>query len=211
LTEENTAVGFYLTGHPLDDYMAPLKRIGVMTLADVAAQAERGPLVTKIAGTILKRQNRKSARGDRFAYVQVSDPTALNEAIVFSDALENAGDHLEPGTNVVLDVTATMETNQLRIQARSASPVDTVTADAGALGLRVFVENIDALTSVAALLERIGRNTESRTYGDIQLRLRLQEESLGEVDIALGDRFRINPGIKGALKSISGVAHVESV
>mgnify|MGYP006204318695 CR=1 FL=1 len=32
LDEEIYAVGFFLSGHPLDDYMAPLKRKGVMTL-----------------------------------------------------------------------------------------------------------------------------------------------------------------------------------
>jgi DNA polymerase-3 subunit alpha len=88
LAEEHTAIGFYLSGHPLDDYMAPLKRKGVMTLAEVTEAAERGPLVAKIAGAVSGRQERKSARGNRFAFVQLSDPTGLYEVTVFSDTLE---------------------------------------------------------------------------------------------------------------------------
>ena len=210
LAEEQVAVGFYLTGHPLDDYMASLKRNGVMTLTDVIAQAEHAPLVAKVAGTVIKRQERKSARGDRFAYVQISDPTGSHEVTVFSDALEDADDHLEPGNNVVLTIMAIMEDSQLRLRVRSASPIDEITAGAGALGLRIFIENAEAVTSTAALLERIAKESRSRTYGEIQLRLRSQDLP-GEVGIALGDRFLINPQIKGALKSINGVAQVEDI
>ncbi len=210
LAEEHTAIGFYLTGHPLDDYMTLLRRKGVMTLADVATQAERAPLVTKIAGTVLRRQERKSARGDRFAYVQISDPTGLNEVTVFSDALEEAGGHLEPGSNVVMNVIATMENNQLGLRARSASPIDAVTAGTDALGLRIFIENAEAVTSIATLLERAAQNAKLRTYGEVQLCLRSQDLP-GEVDVSLGERFQINPQIKSALKSIAGVVQVDDM
>ncbi|MCB2132648.1 MAG: DNA polymerase III subunit alpha, partial [Rhodobacteraceae bacterium] len=63
LAEEHLAVGFYLSGHPLDDYMPALKRKNVMTLAEVTAAAERAPLIAKMAGTVSNRQERKSARG----------------------------------------------------------------------------------------------------------------------------------------------------
>ena len=210
LAEEHSAIGFYLSGHPLDEYMALLKRKDVMTLTDVAKHAEYAPLAAKIAGTVLKRQERKTAKGDRFAYVQISDPTGLQEVTVFSDALEAAGDHLEPGKNVVLTVTASMEVNQLRLRVRSASPADQVIAAAGAPGLRIFVENAEAVSSTAALLRRATQEARSRTYGEVQLRLRSLDLP-GEMDIALGSQFQINPQIKGALKSISGVVQVEDI
>ncbi|MEM6897719.1 MAG: DNA polymerase III subunit alpha, partial [Pseudomonadota bacterium] len=100
LGEEFTAVGFYLSGHPLDDYMAPLKRTGVMTLDDITAKAEGSPLVGKMAGTVTGRQERKSARGNRFAFVQLSDPTGAYEVTMFSDTLETAREHLESGAKV---------------------------------------------------------------------------------------------------------------
>jgi len=43
LSEEFKAVGFYLSGHPLDDYMAALKRTEkVLTLDEVTAKAANG-------------------------------------------------------------------------------------------------------------------------------------------------------------------------
>jgi len=208
LAEEHTAIGFYLTGHPLDDYVAPLRRQGVTTLADLAARAGHAPLVAKVGGTVLRKQERKSAKGDRFAYVQISDTTGLHEVTVFSDVFAAVGEHLEPGNNVVMTVTANMEGNQLRLRGRSVHPVSVVIADAGPPGLRIFVENVEAVTSTAALLERADEKTGSGTYGEIQLCLR-SPDLPGELEIALGDRFRIDPRVKGALKSLSGVLQVE--
>ena len=124
LAEEHKAIGFYLSGHPLDDYVSPLKRKGVMTLADVTAAAERGPLVAKIAGSVAGKQERKSARGNRFAFVQLSDPTGLYEVTIFSDTLEATRDELEIGANVVLSVEATVESDQLKLLARAVLPID---------------------------------------------------------------------------------------
>ncbi|MDJ0627791.1 MAG: DNA polymerase III subunit alpha [Rhodobacter sp.] len=210
LAEEHIAIGFYLSGHPLDDYMGPLKRKGVNTLAEVTAQAERAPLVAKIAGAVAGRQERKSARGNRFAFVQLSDPTGLYEVTIFADTLETAREHLDPGQNVVLSVEATMEADQLKLLARSVSPIDTVAADAGSMGLRVFVDEPAAVQSVAALLERATAEAKSRARGPVQLCL-MAPDLPGEVEIALGDRFHVNPQIKGALKSLGGVVTVEDV
>ncbi len=208
LAEEHKAIGFYLSGHPLDDYMGPLKRQGVMTLAEVAAKAERGPLVAKLAGAVAGRQERKSARGNRFAFVQLSDPSGLYEVTVFSDTLEAAREHLETGNNVVLTVEATMESDQLKLLARGAQPVDAVAAGAGGMGLKVFVDEAAAVAAVAALLEKATAEAKTRARGPVQLCL-MAPDLPGEVEIALGDQFHINPQIKGALKSLGGVVTVE--
>ena len=210
LAEEHKAIGFYLSGHPLDDYMGPLKRKGVLTLADITAQAERAPMVAKIAGSISGRQERKSARGNRFAFVQLSDPTGLFEVTIFSDTLEAAREHLETGTNVVLGVEATMEADQLKLLARSVSPIDAVTAGADSMGVRVFVDTTDAVASVAALLDRVTKEAKGRARGPVQLCL-MGADLPGEVEIALGARFHVNPQIKGALKSLWGVVTVEDL
>ncbi len=210
LSEEHLGVGFYLSGHPLDDYMAPLKRKDVMTLAEIETRAARGPFVAKIAGAVSGRQERKSARGNRFAFVQLSDPSGLYEVTVFSDTLETAREHLEPGRNVVLSVEATMEAEQLKLLARSAMPVDDVVADAGQSGLRVFLDVEDAVTAVAALLDRVQNEKSRRGRGPVELCLTAPDLP-GEVEIALPGEWPVNPEIKSALKSLPGVITVEEV
>ncbi|MGB5558704.1 MAG: DNA polymerase III subunit alpha, partial [Paracoccaceae bacterium] len=210
LAEEHKAIGFYLSGHPLDDYMAPLKRKGIMTLAEVAAQAERGGHVAKMAGAISGRQERKSARGNRFAFVQLSDPTGLYEVTVFSDTLEAARDYLETGTNVVLTVEATMESEQLKLLARSFAPIDTVAAGAAGMGLKVFVDEEAAVFSVKSLLERMTDRKAARGRGP--LTFCVSDRATGaEYDITPTMEFPLNPQIKGAIKSLGGVITVEDM
>ncbi len=210
LSEEFKAVGFYLSGHPLDDYMGPLKRKGVMTLDEVHARAERGPLVAKLAGVVAGRQERKSARGNRFAFAQLSDTTGAYEVTIFSDTLEKCRDHLETGAKVVVGVEATMESDQLKLLARSVAPIDMAVADVGGIGLRIFVDQPGAIAAVASVLDGAAHAAKAAGRGPIQFCL--MDASLpGEVEVDLGQEFPVTPQIKGAIKSLSGVLEVEEI
>ncbi|MEM7295379.1 MAG: OB-fold nucleic acid binding domain-containing protein, partial [Pseudomonadota bacterium] len=208
LSEEFQAVGFYLSGHPLDDYAGPLKRKGVLTLDALAAKAERSPLVAKLAGTVTGMQQRKSARGNRFAFVQLSDPTGSYEITVFSDVLEAARDHLETGAHVVAQVEATREADQLKLLCRGVQPIDTTIADATGASLKIFVDAVAAVPSVASVLEGARETTKRSPKGQIVFCL-LDDSLPGEVEIELGRNFPVTPQIKGALKSLQGVVEVE--
>ncbi|MCW1951554.1 MAG: DNA polymerase III subunit alpha [Octadecabacter sp.] len=209
LAEEFKAVGFYLSGHPLGDYLAPLKRKGVLTLDEVTAKAERGAHVAKMAGTVAGRQERKSARGNRFAFVQLSDPTGQYEVTMFSDTLEASRDFLETGAQVVLSVEATMESEQLKLLGRSVSPIDLAVADAGSTGLRVFLGDIAAIPTVDEILQNAIRDKVKGGRGPITFTI--DDAELGEIDVELGAEFPVNPQIKGALRSLSGVIEVQEI
>jgi len=210
LAEEFKAIGFYLSGHPLDDYLAPLKRKQVLTLDEVTAKADRSPCIAKMAGTVAGRQERKSARGNRFAFVQLSDPTGSYEVTMFSDTLETAREHLETGSQVVITVEATMEADQLKLLGRSVAPIDTVVADAGQTGLRIFVEEEQAVQHVATILNKALQDGTRGGRGPIYINL-MALDMPGEVEIDCGAEFPVTPQIKGALRSLDGVIEVEEV
>ncbi|KUP95085.1 DNA polymerase III subunit alpha [Tritonibacter horizontis] len=210
LNEEFKAVGFYLTGHPLDDYMPALKRKDVMTLDEVMTKAERGPFMAKMAGVVAGRQERKSARGNRFAFAQLSDTTGAYEVTIFSDVLEKSRDYLETGSKVVITAEATMESDQLKLLMRSAGPVDSAIADAGRSSLRVYLDSASAVATVATVLEDAKKVARNASPGEIYVYL--QDPALpGDVEMDLGQMFPINPQIKGALKSLDGVMDVEEI
>ncbi len=208
LAEEHKAIGFYLSGHPLDDYMAPLKRKGVMTLAEVTAAAERGPLIAKLAGAVSGKQERKSAKGNRFAFAQLSDPSGLYEITIFSDVLEAGRDFLETGANIVISVEATMEAEQLKLLARSIAPIDTVAADAGGMGLKVFVDQEKAIFSVKSLLDKMA--TGKLAKGPLSFCV-CENDTGQETTISTGLEYPLTPQIKGAIKSLGGVVMVEDI
>ena len=205
LGNEHQAVGFYLSGHPLDDYMTALKRKDVKTVAEMTLLAERGPLVAKLAGSVSSRQERKSAKGNRFAFVQLSDPTGLYEVTVFSDTLEQCRDHLEPGRNVVLTVEANLEGDSLKLLCRGATPIDAVAADAGSADLRIHLNRPEAIPSLAALLATVQGRVKA------QITLCIPEEDGREIDLLLPQSYPVTPQIKGAIKAMQGVVMVEEV
>ena len=210
LTEEFKAVGFYLSGHPLDDYMTVLKRKDVKTLDEVRTLAERSPLIVKMAGVVAGRQERKSARGNRFAFVQLSDTTGGYEATLFSETLEKSREYLETGQKVVITAEANMESDQLKILARSVQPIDGVVADAGAVGLRIFVNTPEVIASVATVLENAVKSVKSGGRGPVHFCL-MAPDLPGEVELETGREFPVTPQIKGAIKSLGGVVDVEEM
>jgi DNA polymerase-3 subunit alpha len=209
LAEEFKAVGFYLSGHPLDDHMAILKRQGVMSFDEVCLRVQDGPFVAKIAGSVSARQERKSARGNRFAFVGLSDPTGQFEVTLFSEALEAGRPHLEPGMRVVIQVEVTAEGEQVRLTGRAVSPVDEAVLNAAA-GLRVFIEREEALASVASVLAQARAAARRAKGGPVSLLL-LHPSLPGEVEIDLGDGHPVTPEVRRALRSVAGVTEVEEV
>ncbi len=205
LAQEHQAVGFYLSGHPLDDYMSALRRQKVQTLTEVTAQAERGPYIAKLAGSVSARQERKSARGNRFAFVQLSDPTGLYEVTCFSEVLEASRDFLEPGQNVVLTVKAELEGETLKLLAQGVTPIDTVAARGGASAIRIHLARAEAIPSIASLLGRVQGSSRA------EIRLCVSDETGREIDVSLPGEYPVTPQIKGAIKAVQGVLAVEDL
>ncbi|SEN10844.1 DNA polymerase III, alpha subunit [Paracoccus alcaliphilus] len=207
LGEEHKAIGFYLSGHPLDDYQTALRRKKVQTLSQISADAEGGPLVTHIAGTVGARQERKSAKGTQFAFVSLSDPTGLYEVTVFSDLLNASREKLEPGQNVVLQVKVEPSGDQVKMLANSVTLLEDAIADAGAGRLAVEIQGADTVGRVAETLGRIQSDivASSRSRGPVMLRIREGDEMI-EIEVA-NDAPLTTPA-RQALRAVPGVLEV---
>lgn len=103
-----------------------------------------------------------------------------------------------------------MESDQLKLLARSFQPADAVVADAGASGLRIFVESAAAIPSVANVLG--GAETAVKRVARGPIHFCLMDQVLpGEVEITAGRDFPVTPQIRGAIKSLAGVVTVEDI
>ena len=71
-----------------------------MTFQDLEQKAHGGLIVVKIAGSISGKQVRKSAKGNRFAFAQLTDPTGAYEVTIFSDVIEKFDDNCDISKNV---------------------------------------------------------------------------------------------------------------
>ncbi len=203
LRHELEVIGFYLSGHPLDDYQKALRRCQVTSFAEATRGTGRGRTSFRLAGTVMSFNERKSAKSGRsFAVAELSDPTGVFEVWIFSEVLPAAREMMTPGSAVVLTVAADWTGDDVRLTANGVDGVDAVTAHAAG-GLEVVIDDPACLDGIKACLTREGR-------GSVTLALDLGE-GRGHLDYHLPGAYRIDGATRSALKSLAGVVHVEEV
>jgi DNA polymerase-3 subunit alpha len=210
LQREYEAVGFFLTGHPLDDYAAALKRLRVQPWSEFSRTVKNGASAGRVAGTVVARTERRTKNGTKMGIIGLSDPSGHYEAVLFAEGLAQYRDLLEPGTAVVLFLTAEVQADEVRARIQSVEPLDEAAARMQR-GLRVFLRNEEPLAGVARRLEptQNGRNSVEQAEGEVSMVLMLQNGS--EVEVKLPGRFKVSPQIAGAIKAVAGVVTVEAL
>src|SRR5437773_7174416 len=206
LQKEFDAIGFFLSGHPLDDYAAALKRMRVQSWAEFARAVRAGASAGRVAGTVVARTERRTRTGSRMGIIEFSDPTGHYEAVVFSEGLAQFRDLLEPGAAVLLMLTAELPGDDVRARIEMGEPLDQAAAKL-ARGLRVFLRDQAPIESVAKRLE--SPQGAAKDNGEVALVLMLGEGT--EVEVKLPGRFKVSPQIAGAIKAVPGVVAVEAL
>src|SRR5271170_6800841 len=212
LQREYEAVGFFLTGHPLDDYAAVLRRLRVQSWVEFSRAVKAGASAGRVAGTVVARTERRTKNGSKMGIIGLSDPSGAYEAVLFAEGLAQYRDLLEPGTAVLLFLTAEVQGDEVRARIQSAEPLDQAAAKMQK-GLRVFLRDDVPLEGVARRLEPIklaaGRSGADHGDGEVSMVLMLGDGN--EVEVKLPGRFKVSPQIAGAIKAVSGVVTVEAL
>jgi DNA polymerase-3 subunit alpha len=204
LDEELAAVGFYLTGHPLEDMIEVLRRRRVLLFVEAVQRAEAGDEGLRMAGVVRRRQERASQSGGKFAFVTLSDPTGEYEVLFPPESLKRCRDVLEPGAAVMIKVRAKGRDGEVRFFGDDAELVGKAQeSDVG--GLRVHVE---AKEDFSSLKRRLDAGSAVKG-GEVAVVTAL--EGLGEVEIKIPGRFMLDAALRGALKTAPGVRWLEDV
>ncbi len=207
LSHEFDAVGGYLSAHPLDGYAESLDRLNVLSHARLVEQAQSGnpPSGAKLAGTVIGRRERRNARGNRYAFVQLSDASGIYEVTVFSEALAGSRDLLDEAERSNAPVVAQVDVrveggDSVRLTVRSFAPLAAAAARS-VRGFRIFLGGDEAIDPLHGLLTR-----ERGGHGSVDLVVPWGDR---EARIRLKSAVRTEPAIHQAIKSIPGVVHVE--
>jgi DNA polymerase-3 subunit alpha len=211
LQKEFDAIGFFLSGHPLDDYMPALQRLRVQSWAEFARAVKAGAGAGRVAGTVVARTERRTRTGSKMGIIGLSDPSGHYEAVLFSEGLAQFRDLLEPGKAVLLSLSAELQGDDVRARIQMVEPLDQAAAKLQK-GLRVFLRDGAPIESVARRLEGTagnGRAAPERSDGEVSMVLMLGEGT--EVEVKLPGRFKVSPQIAGAIKAVPGVVAVEAL
>ena len=212
LRREYEAVGFFLSGHPLDDYATALKRLRVQSWVEFARAVKAGASAGRVAGTVVSRTERRTRTGSKMGIIGLSDPTGHYEAVLFSEGLAQYRDLLEPGAAMLLVLTAEVQAEEVRARIQSVEPLDQAAAKTQK-GLRIFLRDETPIDGLLRRLEptssKAARNGIDQADGEVSMILLLGNGS--EVEVKLPGRFKVSPQIAGAIKAVTGVVTVEAL
>ncbi|MBI5163289.1 MAG: DNA polymerase III subunit alpha, partial [Magnetospirillum sp.] len=203
LNQEFEAVGFYLSAHPLDAFNKSLKRLGVLKSVEVPRHLQAGGKSrVKLAGSLLGKNERTSAKGSRYAFLTLSDASGMFEVACFSEVLNASRELLEAGGPLLLEVEARLEEEQLKLTCQRVASLDQEASKAAA-GLKVVIRDETPIRELAQLMER-----EPRGRNRIAI---VSQIGSREVEIGLKQTITLSPRFMGALRSLSGVVEVEEI
>lgn len=202
LREECDALGLYLSAHPIDAYGNRLKQLRVETAAEARARPEARPVT--LAGTVESKKERTSAKGNRYAFVALSDASGAFEVTVFSEVLSAARDFLEVGNSLLVKATAQPDDyDGVKFLANEFVPLEAAAART-VENLRINIGSPDAVPAIRDILA-------DEPTGAGRIRIHAEPDDCAwQADVELDRRYSLSPDAHMALRNIPGVLGVET-
>jgi DNA polymerase-3 subunit alpha len=200
---EFEAIGFYLSSHPLDQHAKALDRLGVITHRQLLGRLGRGGTTRfKLAGIVTARQERTSAKGNRFAFLSLSDLTGSYDVTVFSELLAMHRDLMVAGQGLVLTVDVDTRNGDNRLTCAGLERLDKAVENAAA-GLRILVDRPDAIARLREIL-----SAEKKGRGEINVVI---TEPAREIVLKLPGAWAVSGQGRSAIRALTGVVEVAEI
>jgi DNA polymerase-3 subunit alpha len=202
LQHEHAAVGFYFSGHPLDDYGAVLARLRVQSYADFCNAVMAGATAGRLAAVVIYKQEKRTRNGNKIGILGLSDPSGSFELVCFQELLVSVRDLLEPGTPLLITTNAELQGDEVRLRAQTIEPLEAAAAKIKK-GMRVFLNEAAKVEQIAGRMNKVGD-------GEVSLILRLANSGQ-EIEMKLPGGFSVTPQIISAIKAVPGVLAVQDL
>jgi DNA polymerase-3 subunit alpha len=120
LAFEKELLGFYVTGHPLDDYRSALEKF--VPIARLGEQEDKSTVT--IAGALTSVEKKFTKKDNKpFAVVVLEDMTAAIEVLIWSETFSKSQPHLAPGNVVSITGQLDQREESPRLKANELKPV----------------------------------------------------------------------------------------
>ena len=204
LAREFAVLGFYGSGHPLEQHVQQLAAMQAVPLGEAGRQ--EGGAAFRVAGVVAQVKERVSQNKRRFARVRLSDATGAEEVMVFPDTLVRYRDVLREGTLLLVEVTREADSSR----ADSLIAHDFALLEDGGLerelppGLKVLTDDAFDIAALFDLLEIARPGT-----GRVEVVFPLDGGL--EADMNLGVSVRLGRSLRLAVERLAGVTSVEEL
>lgn len=146
LEGELESLGFYLSTHPLANYVKKLANRAVQSINMVDYATKKGSKIC-VAGVVTSRKIRSSARG-KYAFIQMSDMQGLFEVSVFNEELLNQhNEDLQVGQTLYLTIDARKDDNGTRFVIEDIKQLLDVIAGIK-IGYAIYLSDINVVKDI---------------------------------------------------------------
>lgn len=150
LAHEKEALGFYISGHPLEVYSTDLKKLGVISTRILKVNPPSGKdTVVHVAGIVTALKLRNTKKGDRYANFSLEDDQGTIETIVWPDTYREVAALLEKDDPVVVSGRAEITAERSLLIANKLEPLANLRADKATKG-KVVLQSTDDPAKVEA-------------------------------------------------------------
>ena len=121
LSKEFESLGFYISDHPLNQFTEIFDDYKIINYSKFISNDEikNG----NIAATLLKIQERKTAKGNSYAVLKLTDLTGVFELFIFSDVLELNREILKEGNSLILTLIKNVSTDENRFKRTNVQKI----------------------------------------------------------------------------------------
>ncbi len=113
LSKEFEAVGFFVSDHPLNQYKNFFEDFNIIDFNKFNSNLNINE--ANIAGTLLKIQERKTAKGNSYAVIKLTDLNKVFELFIFSETLQMNREILKEGNSLSLTLSKSIANDKNRL------------------------------------------------------------------------------------------------
>ena len=144
LMKEYEMLGFYLSGHPLEQYKANFDKLFIKSFSDIKSNSKyHDQKDILLSGTLLTKKEKRSARGNSYAFLNFSDLTSIYELIIFESNLRKYRDILNEGESFIVGVDFSTQNGTLRGELKKVFKFD----DLEKIDTKNFAADVKQVTS----------------------------------------------------------------
>ncbi len=186
LTKEKETVGFFITGHPLDQDLAEIKTITDTDIAGLEEFGEDQPV--RIGGLIRSCKQLKSKKGDPMAFITVEDLLNAVEVIVFPNTFAECYSLLSSTETIIVQGTVQNDERGPKIIAESLELLPKA-RETHTESIKIQLDSDKISRKRLELLKQVVY----RYHGNCPLLLTMHFPGEGEVDIEILKDLTIRP------------------
>ncbi|MCX7015336.1 MAG: OB-fold nucleic acid binding domain-containing protein, partial [Candidatus Sumerlaeota bacterium] len=187
LQHEKELLGFFVSGHPLDDYAADMRSFATLTSSTLQTAADQSEAT--MIGVVTRVQPKVDRSGSTMAFVEIADLEGSFEALIFSRIYEQCRHRVLEDAVLLIKGRVSESSGERKLLVDEVQEVEEArnkrarTVDLTLSESDITEERVDELRRIA-----------KRHKGSRPLRLRIDAGAAGgEIVIEADDQMKVNP------------------